>query len=67
MKALPFFILVFVFAPLKGYAYLDLGTGSYMLQILIATLIGGAYTLKIYWRKIKAFLKKSGAEKRVKH
>jgi len=67
MKASLFFILVLVFAPLKGYAYLDLGTGSYMLQILIATLIGGAYTLKIYWRKIKAFLKKSAAGKRVRH
>jgi len=52
-----FIILAFLFAPLKSYAYLDPGTGSYMLQILLATLIGAAYALKVYWRKIKAYFK----------
>ena len=33
-------------------AYLDLGTGSYVAQILIATLLGGLVTLKIYWKKL---------------
>ena len=52
-----FIIFVFLFAPLKIYGYLDPGTGSYMLQILLATLIGAAYAVKVYWRKIKAYFK----------
>jgi hypothetical protein len=34
-------------------AYLDPGTGSYVFQVLIATLIGGLFTIKMYWQKIK--------------
>jgi len=43
----------------KGaYAYLDPGTGSYVVQILIATLAGGAYVFAMSWSKIKTFLSK---------
>ena len=65
MNAFLFFVLALVFAPLKGYAYLDLGTGSYMLQILVATLIGGVYAVKIHWQKIKAYFKNLIAGKRL--
>jgi hypothetical protein len=37
-------------------AYLDPGTGSYVFQVLIAAFIGGLFTIRIYWRKIKHFL-----------
>jgi hypothetical protein len=36
-------------------AYLDPGSGSFFLQLLIATIAGGLLTLKIYWKNIKAF------------
>lgn len=39
------------------HAYLDPGTGSYFLQMLIAALIGALYTLKLYWSKVKSFFK----------
>ena len=40
-----------------AYAYLDLGTGSYMLQLLIAFFLGGLFTVKLFWTKIKTFLR----------
>lgn len=43
--------------PIKSYAYLDPGTGSYFLQLAIAALLGGLYAIKLFWKKIKAFFK----------
>jgi len=40
---------------LSGHAYLDPGSGSFILQILIAALVGGLFLLKVYWKKISAF------------
>ncbi len=37
----------------RAYAYLDPGTGSYVLQIVIAAAAGAAFTLKLFWRRIK--------------
>lgn len=43
--------------------YLDPGSGSFILQIAIAAALGGAYALKVYWKKIKGvFRKKSLTE-----
>jgi len=40
----------------NAFAYLDPGTGSYVFQVLVAALIGGLFTIKIFWQKIKNFL-----------
>jgi hypothetical protein len=40
----------------NAFAYLDPGTGSYIFQVLVAAVIGGLFTIKIYWRKIKDFV-----------
>ena len=40
-----------------AHAYLDPGSGSYFFQILIASLIGGLYAVKLYWRRIILFFK----------
>ena len=37
-------------------AYIDPGSGSFILQALIATLAGTLVAVKIYWKKIKRFL-----------
>ena len=39
-----------------SYAYLDPGTGSYVLQLLIGVLIGAAFAIRFYWKKIWSFL-----------
>ena len=46
--------LIFVLC-VPAYAYLDLGTGSYFLQIIVATLLGAMYAIKQFWYKIKLF------------
>lgn len=39
----------------NAYAYLDPGTGSFLLQILIAGLVGAFFSIKIFWQRIKNF------------
>ena len=47
--------LLHLIFPQKAYAYLDPGTGSYILQLAIAALLGASFAIKIYWRRIKTF------------
>lgn len=37
-------------------AYLDPGSGSYLIQLLIAALLGGAFVIKAFWRQITTFV-----------
>ncbi len=36
-------------------AYLDPGTGSMLLQLLIAGILGALFTIKMYWYRFKRF------------
>lgn len=54
------FLVVFVTQPTTAYAYLDPGTMTYIIQILVAGLIGGIYGLRYYILKI--FNKLTGRE-----
>jgi hypothetical protein len=38
----------------KPPAYLDPGSGSFILQLLVAGILGGAVAIRMYWDKIKA-------------
>jgi hypothetical protein len=51
------FLIVTVYLLLahNAFAYLDPGTGSYIFQVLVAAFVGGLFTIKIYWQKIKIF------------
>lgn len=40
-----------------AHAYLDPGTGSYILQMLAAAIVGALFTIKIFWTRIKSFIK----------
>ena len=42
-------------APTPANAYLDPGTGSMMLQILLGAIGGGLVMGRLYWNKIKSF------------
>jgi len=50
-----FVALLILCVPSKAYAYIDPGTGSMILQGLIAGLMGVLFTIKIYWTRIKSF------------
>ncbi len=41
-----------------AHAYLDPGTGSMLLQLLLGGLVGLLTILKLYWHRIKAFFGK---------
>jgi hypothetical protein len=60
MKLIPsssiFFISFFFSQPVA--AYLDPGTGSLILQMLIAGIVGTMFTIKLYWYQFKAFIAK---------
>ena len=58
-KYLPMLLLYLVFSPSIACAYIDPGTGSYVLQIVLAVFIGGLYALKIYWRRLKSYFFKN--------
>ncbi|HUV35336.1 MAG TPA: hypothetical protein VMX58_00170 [Patescibacteria group bacterium] len=47
----------------NAYAYIDPGTGSYILQIVIAGLVGAAFTLKLLWKRIQVFFSRSTSKK----
>jgi hypothetical protein len=48
-----------LFAPLKkDLAYLDPGTGSFLLQLLLATSLGALFLVKTFWGRIKGFFKR---------
>ena len=50
-----FFALLLIGAMSRtAYAYLDPGTGSMIIQILLGGIAGAAVVLKLYWYKFKA-------------
>ena len=45
----------------EAHAYLDPGSGSYILQILIAGLFGALFMLKVFWGRIVGFFGKGSS------
>jgi hypothetical protein len=37
------------------FLYIDPGSGSYLLQVVIAAVLGAAFWIKMSWQRIKAF------------
>ncbi|KPL71941.1 hypothetical protein ADM99_09190 [Leptolinea tardivitalis] len=46
----------------KPALYLDPGSGSFILQVLLAALLGGGFAIKAYWKNIKKIFVKSSPE-----
>ena len=49
--------LLLLVLPSAAHAYLDPGTGSYVMQLLIGGLLGGLFALGVFWRRVVAFFK----------
>ncbi len=46
--------IVICLVPFRSvHAYVDPGTGSYLLQLLVATFFGALFTLRVFWARIK--------------
>jgi len=41
---------------LRPARYLDPGSGSYLLQLLIAGALGALFALGVYWKRAKGFI-----------
>lgn len=53
-----------LFAPfLRPQTYLDPGSGSFLVQLLIAGLVGAGFLIKTYWKKIKGLFNRSDTKK----
>ncbi len=39
-------------------AYLDPGSGSFIFQAIVAALVSGLVTIKLYWRRVRAALRR---------
>lgn len=50
-------LLVFL-VPQSAFAYLDPGTGSIILQAVIAAIAGSLFAIKTYWSRIRSFFAK---------
>lgn len=42
----------------SAHAYIDLGTGSMIFQMIVAGLVGATFTIKMYWYKIKTKIRR---------
>ena len=52
----PVAVVCLLILPRDAHAYLDPGTGSYVLQMIIAGLLGAAFAIKMSWFRIKRFI-----------
>ena len=48
-------LLIFVLFTSNLNAYIDPGSGSLILQLLIAGAAAGLYAIKVFWKQIKTF------------
>jgi hypothetical protein len=50
--------------PTDAFAYLDPGTGSMVVQTVIAVLAAAGYALRVYWRRVQQLFKRSSESER---
>jgi len=60
--AVVFLLFITIFSS-RLYCYIDPGTGSYIIQLIIAGLIGVSFAIKLFWKKIKNFFTKIFSKK----
>lgn len=53
--AIPCGLLLVLILAGPARAYLDPGSGSYLLQVALAGLFGALFALKLYWQRLRGF------------
>jgi uncharacterized membrane protein YbhN (UPF0104 family) len=46
--------LLFVATAEKAHAYIDPGTGSYVLQVAVGAILAAGFAVKMFWSRAKA-------------
>jgi hypothetical protein len=60
-SSLVFFVVwMLIFAP-DAFAYLDPGTGSLIVQSVVAALAAVGFGTRMYWRRIRQWFRRSGS------
>jgi hypothetical protein len=59
LRAAAIVVVAAFLTPLGALAYIDPGTGSYVIQLLIAAFIGISFSIKIFWKKIVRLFSKN--------
>jgi hypothetical protein len=57
-KAVMVAVAAIICFPGSAYCYIDLGSGSMMVQMLIAGLVGGVFAVKIFFKRIVKNIRK---------
>ena len=57
-------ILLFLLTTIWCYGYIDPGTGSFLVQVIIALFVGASLGIKIFWKNIKNFFLKLFSKKK---
>lgn len=56
LKQVVIITVILFFGLIKAaHAYIDPGTGSYIIQVIIGGVLGAAFALKVYWKKVKFY------------
>ena len=60
-------LLVCLLLPGSALAYLDPGTGSFIIQMLVGAVLGGLVAIGVFWRRFKGWVgrlfgRKSGGD-----
>ena len=56
-SVLPLLAIATLFPITNVHAYLDPGSGSYMLQVAIGTVLGASYAVGHFWKNIVGYVK----------
>ena len=52
-RRVAFLALLCLVSQQDAHAYIDAGTGSYLFQLLLASLFAGAFVVRLYWQRIR--------------
>lgn len=55
-KLMSLLALLSLLVPQPAYAYLDPGTGSYVLQLVLGAMVGMLFAVKMFWKNIRTFI-----------
>ena len=56
------FLASFLLMSRNAHAYVDPGTGSYVLQMIVAGIAAAGLTLRLFWGRLKLMFKKSSSK-----
>lgn len=51
-------ILILLAIATPALAYIDPGSGSMILQVILAGILGSLFAIKVFWQKVVAFFKR---------